>query len=241
MAGSPIGPAARSFRIPGLPPPAFAPLGRDGLPEAIEDLPYFYALGVFPMGDPDDSGGCIQWHHSRVRAVFPGCRLRRSRSLRRAVRRQRYRITFDEAFEETVAGCADRPDTWISEPLRRAYKELYMLGAAHSAEAWLDGRLVGGVFGIAIGRAFAGESMFSRASDASKVALTHLAARLSHGGFSLFDAQVQSPLLSSLGAVPIPHAEFVPILLREAIKPAAFDPLPGNGIQDVLQWSTQTS
>ena len=241
MAGSPIRRVAQAFRIPGLPPPAFAPLGPDGLPEAVADLPYFYALGVFPMGDPENAAGIVRWHHSRIRAVFPGCRLRRSRSLRRAVLRQRFRISFDKAFEETVEGCADRPETWISLPLRRAYLELHALGAAHSVEAWLDGRLVGGVFGIAIGRAFAGESMFSRATDASKVALAHLAARLAHGGFTLFDAQVQSAHLSSLGAVGIPHAEFVPILLRESVQPASFGPLPGSGIQDVLQWSTQTS
>ena len=230
-----------TFRIPGLPLPVFGPLGKDGLPEAIVDLPYYYALGAFPMGGPELSSETVQWYHSPMRAVFPGCRLRRSRSLRRAIMRQRFRVSFDEAFDEVVCGCADRPQTWISNPLKRAYGAMHELGVAHSAEAWLDGRLVGGVFGIAIGRVFAGESMFSRATEASKVALAHLVARLALGGFTLFDAQVPSPHLTSLGAVGIPHEEFLPMLLREVTESASFEPQPRVSAQDVLQWSTQTS
>ena len=205
------------------------------------DLPYYYALGCFPMGDPELSPDTVQWYHTRVRAVFPGCRLRLSRSLRRAIMRQRFQVSFDEAFDEVVQGCADRPQTWISDPLKRAYTALHRLGAAHSAEAWLDGRLAGGVFGIAIGKVFAGESMFSRATEASKVALAHLVARLARGGFTLFDAQVPSPHLTSLGAVGIPHEEFLPTLIREATRSASFGSPPCASAQDVLQWSTQTS
>ena len=229
------------MRIPGLPPPSFSSLGPDGLPRQVSDLPYLYSTGAFPMGDSRDSSGRVAWYAPRMRAVFPGSRLRRSRSLRRALRRQRFRITFDEAFDLTVSRCADRPSTWITAPLRRAYRELHELGVAHSAEAWLEARLVGGVFGIALGRVFTGESMFAHAPDASKVALAHLAARLAHGGFSVFDAQVESPHLRSLGAVTVPQADFVRFLHQEATRCATFGPLPDASPQEVLHWSTHTS
>ncbi len=231
----------KGILIPGLPPPPFSPIGRDGMPTDVVDIPYYFLGGGFPMGEPDDPYGRVDWHIPGIRALFPGCRMRLSRSLRRTVRRERYRVTFDEAFEETVAGCADREETWITAPLIRAYSELHAMGLAHSAEAWLDGELVGGVFGISFGRVFVGESMFHRARDASKVALAHLSARLVRSGFAIHDAQILTPHVISLGAAWMPQSLFVPYLTREAEKPATFDPFPSMTVQEVLQWSAQTS
>lgn len=172
-----------------------------------------YRTGIFPM----PVGEHLAWWSPDPRGVLPLGGLRVSRSLRRSVRR--YRVTSDVAFDAVVAACADprRPGGWIDDRIRAGYGELHRLGWAHSLETWSDeGVLVGGLYGVAIGGLFAGESMFSHATDASKVALVHLVDRLRTGGGVLLDVQWVTPHLASLGAVEIPRNEYLG-RLREAI------------------------
>lgn len=165
-----------------------------------------YAAGVFPMAESADDPS-LYWVEPEERGIIPLDGLIVSRSLRKAVRQQRFDIRIDTAFPEVMRLCAertsDRKETWINARIHRLYGELHQMGHCHSVESWQDGKLVGGLYGLRIGAAFFGESMFSRATDASKVALVHLVARLNAGGFSLLDAQFMNPHLETLGAVPI--------------------------------------
>lgn len=173
-----------------------------------------YRTGLFPM----PVGEHLAWWSPDPRGVIPLDGLRVSRSLRRSLRR--YRVTSDEAFDRVVEACADRsrPGGWIDERIRHAYGVLHAMGWAHSVETWSDdGELVGGLYGVAVGGLFAGESMFSRATDASKVALVHLVDRLRRGGCALLDVQWLTPHLASLGAVEIPRPEYLG-RLREAVR-----------------------
>ncbi len=182
-----------------------------------------YRSGIFPMpGETQD----MWWWSPVERGVLPLDALRVSRSLRQGVRRMEIRV--DTAFEEVVAGCADprRDSGWIDDDVRAAYTALHHLGWAHSVEAWQDGRLVGGLYGVAVGGLFAGESMFHRARDASKVALVGLVELLrdEHADARLVDVQWQTPHLASLGVVTMPRAAYLRSL-REALAlplPAAF-------------------
>ncbi|MGH8885732.1 MAG: leucyl/phenylalanyl-tRNA--protein transferase [Egibacteraceae bacterium] len=174
--------------------PADAPLawGGDLKPETLLDA---YRHGVFPWPAAD---GTICWWSPDPRALLPLDGIHVSRSLRRTLRSSRFRCTQDTAFADVVAGCADRgPNgTWITPAMARAYARLHELGHAHSVEVWnADGALVGGIYGVAAGAAFSGESMFSRAADASKVALVDLSDRLRAGGFRLLDVQLPTPHL----------------------------------------------
>src|SRR5215469_5484737 len=151
-----------------------------------------YAAGVFPMAESADDPDLF-WVDPRRRGILPLDAFHVARRLRRLVRRRIFEIRCDSAFEEVILGCAEatekRPNTWISDEIVRLYAALCDRGAAHSVEAWQDGTLVGGLYGVSFGAAFFGESMFSRATDASKVALVHLAARLRIGGYRLLDTQ----------------------------------------------------
>lgn len=201
--------------------PADAPLawGGDLEPETLLDA---YRHGIFPWPTSD---GAICWWSPDPRALIPLARVHVSRSLRRTLRSGRFQCTQDTAFAEVVAGCADRwPDgTWITPAIARAYSRLHQLGHAHSVEVWdADGALVGGIYGVAVGAAFSGESMFHRATDASKVALVELAARLQAGGFRLLDAQLPTPHLASMGAVAVPRSVFLRLLGMAAVVPAVF-------------------
>jgi leucyl/phenylalanyl-tRNA--protein transferase len=146
------------------------------------------------------------------RGVIPLQGFHTPKRLARTVRQDPYQIRVDSAFEQVVAECAaarpDRPDTWINRPIERLYKELFMRGHGHSVECWRDGELVGGLYGVAHGAAFFGESMFSKARDASKVALVHLVARLAVGRFTLLDTQFLTEHLAQFGAVDIPRADY---------------------------------
>lgn len=174
-----------------------------------------YAMGVFPMADARDAGG-IYWVEPKTRAILPLDGFHLSRSLRRTILRDRFRITADTAFESIIALCAeaaaDRPDTWINHGIERVFVELHRRGFAHSVEVWDGERLVGGLYGLALGRAFFGESMVSRATDASKVAIAALVARLRLGGFTLLDCQFQTDHLASLGAVELPRESYSALL-----------------------------
>lgn len=175
-----------------------------------------YAVGVFPMADARDARE-VYWVEPRKRAVLPLDGFHLSRSLRKAIAADRFRVTADRAFGEVVRLCAEgvagRPETWINGGIERVFAELHGLGHAHSIECWdVEGRLVGGLYGLALGRAFFGESMVSRATDASKVALAWLVARLRVGGFTLLDCQFQTAHLASLGAVEIDREAYVALL-----------------------------
>jgi len=170
-----------------------------------------YAMGIFPMADSRDAED-VFWVEPRQRAIIPIDRFHLSKSLRRTLISSRFRITLDTDFAGVIAGCADREETWINADIERAMLALYRLGHAHSVEVWSGEVLVGGTYGVKLGRAFFGESMFSRMTDASKVALAWLIARLKVGGFTLFDCQFMTSHLASLGAVSIPRDRYVALL-----------------------------
>lgn len=163
-----------------------------------------YAQGIFPMADSED--GTIHWYTADPRAILEHHDLHISRSLRATIRQGRYEVRMDTAFEAVLRGCAGRQETWISEVLIQSYTHLHEAGLAHSVEAWQDDTLVGGLYGVSLGAAFLGESMFSRASDASKVCLVALVEHLRARGFTLHDVQFLTPHLRSLGAREIPRA-----------------------------------
>ncbi len=174
-----------------------------------------YAVGVFPMADHRDAGG-VYWVEPRTRAILPIDGFRLSKSLRKTIGRDRFRVTADTAFERIIQLCAesaeDRPETWINTDIERVFTTLHRLGFAHSIECWEGEELVGGLYGLALGRAFFGESMVSRRTDASKVALAWLVARLKAGGFTLLDCQFMTDHLASLGAVEIDRADYCALL-----------------------------
>jgi leucyl/phenylalanyl-tRNA---protein transferase len=181
-----------------------------------------YSVGVFPMADSRDAPD-IFWVEPKKRGILPLDGFRLAKSLRKTLRQDRFRVTADRAFGEIVAHCAqatdDRPETWINGQIEEAYGILYRRGHAHSIEVWMDdpgGTLVGGLYGVSIGRAFFGESMFSRATDASKVALAYLVARLREGGYTLLDCQFITDHLASLGAIEIGRGSYR-VLLDEAL------------------------
>lgn len=207
-----------------FPDPAEAPgdaplaVGGDLSPPTLLDA---YRRGVFPW----PSAGRVYWWSPDPRAVLPLDGLRVSRSLRRSLRSGRFRVTFDTACREVIEACAVRPDegTWITPALRAAYARLHDLGHVHSVEVRDGGgRLVGGLYGVTVGGAFAGESMFHRVNDASKVALVHLVEHLRAQGFTLLDAQLPTPHLLRLGAVAVPRARFLEHLQAAGQLPVAF-------------------
>jgi leucyl/phenylalanyl-tRNA---protein transferase len=170
-----------------------------------------YAAGIFPMADSRDAGD-IFWVEPRNRAIIPLETFHLSRSLAKRVRSGRFTVTRDCAFHEVLLACAEREETWINQVIERATLGLHAVGHAHSIECWHEGRLVGGLYGVKLGRAFFGESMFSRMTDASKVALAWLVARLRVGHFSLLDCQFMTPHLASLGAMTVSRDRYVGLL-----------------------------
>jgi leucyl/phenylalanyl-tRNA---protein transferase len=166
-----------------------------------------YRAGIFPWPVEDHE---LLWWSPDPRAILPLQALHVSRRLARVVRQRRFRVTLNAAFAEVIAGCADREETWITPRLRAAYERLHRLGWAHSVEVWAaDGTLAGGLYGVAVGALFSAESMFHRASDASKVAVAALVAHAGRVGLTLLDVQMPSPHLTSLGAVTLPRREYL--------------------------------
>jgi leucyl/phenylalanyl-tRNA---protein transferase len=174
-----------------------------------------YGQGIFPMADGAEADE-IYWVEPRTRGILPLDRFHVSRSLAKTLKSGRFTSTVDAAFDRVVALCAesveDRDSTWINFQISAAVSALHARGQAHSVEAWEDGELVGGLYGVRLGRAFFGESMFSRATDASKVALAHLVARMRAGGFTLLDCQFITPHLASLGAIEISRKDYSVLL-----------------------------
>lgn len=167
-----------------------------------------YAAGIFPMADSREASD-IFWVEPRERAILPLDGFHLSRSLAKRVRSDHFRVTHDRAFAEVLDGCADRDETWINPVIARAVSGLHAAGHAHSVECWNGDALVGGLYGVRLGGAFFGESMFSRETDASKVALAWLVARLKVGGFSLLDCQFMTSHLASLGAIDVSREDYL--------------------------------
>jgi len=189
-----------------------------------------YRQGVFPWPVYDGQTEILAWFSPDPRAIIEWDRLHVSRRLQRRLRSGRFRITLDADFPNVIAACAEarKPEegTWITPHLAEAYIELHRLGVAHSVEVWQEGWLAGGVYGVALGGFFSGESMFHRVRDASKIALVHLVRHLHSRGFVLFDVQQASPHLVRLGATEVPRSEFLSRLKRALELPVSFsDPV----------------
>ncbi|WP_233434349.1 leucyl/phenylalanyl-tRNA--protein transferase [Nocardia yamanashiensis] len=202
-------------------PTGLVALGGDLSPQRLLTA---YSAGIFPWYNP---GEIIQWFCPDPRSVLLPTALRVTKSHRRSVAAADYAVTMDQAFAEVISHCAAPRDeeggTWIGSDMMQAYLHLHHLGHAHSVEVWRAGNLVGGLYGVARGRSFAGESMFSRARDTSKIALYWLCAQLTAWDFPLIDCQVTSPHLASLGATALPRTDFLHLHTQAAARPA----LPG--------------
>lgn len=187
---------------------------------SVQRLRNAYAAGIFPWYNPEES---ILWWSPDPRVVFDTGGVRVSRRLRRTLRRGDYAVTLDRDFGGVLQGCAaprrGQPGTWLGPEMRAAYMRLFAQGDAHSIEIWRAGRLVGGLYGVAHGRMFFGESMFSAMPDASKIALVHLARQLYAWGFPVIDGQVGSPHLYRMGAFDMPRAEFLSLLDEHGRRP----------------------
>jgi len=194
----------------------------------VELLLMAYRSGIFPMADSRDDDD-IYWVEPRERAVIPLGTFHVSRSLAKAIRQDRFRVTCNADFGAVLAACAaprpGHPESWISERIAASYRALHMAGQAHSLECWQDGELVGGLYGVGFDHAFCGESMFSHKTDASKVALAWLVALLRHGGYRLLDCQFMTEHLASLGAVPISRDVYLE-RLAEAVAAGPAPSLP---------------
>jgi leucyl/phenylalanyl-tRNA--protein transferase len=204
-----------------------------------------YRIGVFPMGERRDDPR-LHWLDPRVRAVLPLDTFHLPYRLARTVRSGRFAVSADTAFAEIVRACAEprpgHPESWINEPIVDLYSELHRRGHGHSVECRLGDQLVGGLYGVSVGAAFFGESMFSRERDASKVALVHLVARLIQGGFRLLDCQFMTEHLRSFGAVEVPREAFRALLADAIDRPATFQrELGGADPCAIVQASTRTS
>lgn len=185
-----------------------------------------YSTGVFPMSESADDPE-VFWVQPEQRGIIPLDHFHAPKSLRKVVRSGHFEVRFDTDFDGVIAGCAEardvRPSTWINAPIREAYGELFARGNCHTVEAWREGQLVGGLYGVTLGRAFFGESMFSRETDASKVCLVHLVERLRDRRFALLDTQFTTEHLKRFGAIDVPRKQYEQ-LLADAVagQPARF-------------------
>ena len=191
-----------------------------------------YSVGIFPMAETAEDTA-LYWVEPDERGIIPLRGLRISHSLKKQVRKQPFEIRIDTAFSEVIEACAaktkNRKSTWINARIRKLYNQLHKMDHCHSVECWQDSKLVGGLYGVKIGAAFFGESMFSRVTDASKVALVHLVARLNAGGFQLLDAQFMNPHLKTLGAIVISKADYKELLPSAIEASADFNKFTGDG------------
>ena len=200
-----------------------------------------YASGIFPMAERRDEPELF-WVDPRQRGILPLDGFHISRSLRRRILAEQFDVTFDQAFSNVVTACANRAETWINNQIEDLCGQLHAQGRAHSAEVWANGHLAGGVYGVSLGGAFFGESMFSHRTDASKVALAYLVDRLNVAGYGLFDAQFLTDHLASLGAVEISRRDYHRILAPALALKTDFD-APGAvpAPQELVQRNSQMS
>ena len=217
----------------------------------VELLLRAYRSGIFPMAD-HRSDAEVYWVEPRERAIIPLDGLRLSKSFRKVLRQDRFRVTCDTAFDQVIGECAapreEHAESWISHRIEASYNALHLAGHAHSIECWRDGELVGGLYGVGFDRVFCGESMFSRTDDASKVALAWLVAAMRAAGYALLDCQFMTEHLARMGAVALPQARYIDLLaqaeghpsvsLPEAVSRFGAASLPGKAI---VQSLTQTS
>lgn len=205
-----------------------------------------YACGVFPMAESADDPE-IFWVDPPFRGVLPLSAFSVPKSLAKRMRRPDYEVTVNQAFPDVLSGCAAREETWINGEIRELYLGLHRLGFCHSVEVWMDGALAGGLYGVTLGAAYFGESMFSARTDASKIALTHLIARLKAGRFALLDTQFVTEHLRRFGAREAPRAAYRRALARALKAEGNFFALPIDTSpgrippQEILQLSNQTS
>ena len=217
----------------------------------VELLLRAYRSGIFPMAD-HRSDAEVYWVEPRERAIIPLDGLRLSKSFRKVLRQDRFRVTCDTAFDQVIGECAapreEHAESWISHRIEASYNALHLAGHAHSIECWRDGELVGGLYGVGFDRVFCGESMFSRTDDASKVALAWLVAAMRAAGYALLDCQFMTEHLARMGAVALPQARYIDLLaqaegqpsvsLPEAVSRFGAASWPGKAI---VQSLTQTS
>ncbi len=184
-----------------------------------------YTLGVFPMARQHDDPK-LYWVDPEKRGILPLADFHLPRSLKKVLKRENFEMRVDTAFEQVLVLCAEstarRPETWINSEIARLFTDLHHAGLAHSVESWQDGKLVGGLYGLSLGSAFFGESMFSRATDASKVALTYLVAVMKKGGYTLLDTQFVTEHLAQFGAIEIPRRDYLRLLAQALDRPASF-------------------
>ena len=204
-----------------------------------------YAAGIFPMADSADDPSLF-WVEPELRGVIPLDRFHLASRLARTVRADRFEIRVDTDFDAVIAACAeskpDRPETWINGRIREIFRELFRLGHVHTVECWREGQLVGGLYGLSLGCGFFGESMFHRETDASKVALVHLVARLRRGGYCLLDAQFQTSHLAQFGTQEVPRAAYQGLLERATARNAQWwswpKGKPVTGVQALAELTT---
>ncbi|MEX1660705.1 leucyl/phenylalanyl-tRNA--protein transferase [Thioclava sp. 15-R06ZXC-3] len=199
-----------------------------------------YAQGIFPMAESRDSTQ-LHWFDPALRGIIPLENFHISHSLAKEIRRADFTISTNHAFRAVVEGCADRSETWINGPLFALYDELHAAGFAHSLEVWSGATLVGGIFGITLGGAFFGESMFSARRSGSKIAIAFLVDRLREAGFSLFDTQYITPHLASLGGIEVPREDYRTRLAKALYQSADFNAPETPTPQLLVQRTTQTS
>ena len=204
-----------------------------------------YSLGIFPMSESFDDPK-IYWINPKKRGVIPIKDFKISKSLKKEIKKNKFKITINKNFNEVIKNCAkktkNRPKTWINKKIIDSYSSLHQLGHAHSIEAWFKNKLVGGLYGVSLGSAFFGESMFSTMSNASKICLVYLIANLRIKGFILLDTQFINPYLKKLGAVEISRKKYLKILGNSLKKNINFNKkIPQSSIYDIVQSMTQTS
>ncbi|MEM7190779.1 MAG: leucyl/phenylalanyl-tRNA--protein transferase [Pseudomonadota bacterium] len=218
---------------------------KDGEGDVLELTPELvlraYGAGVFPMAD-NAGAEDVYWVDPRKRGILPLNGFHLSRSLRKRLMRHDYRVRIDTAFDRVLDACADRPETWINPTIRGLFRDLHRMGHAHSVEVWKDKEMIGGLYGLRLGAAFFGESMFTNQRDGSKIALAWLVARLKSGNFTLLDTQFTTSHLESMGARAVPRAHYHELLDRAIARRGNFYSLPADSSPStVVQLITQRS
>mgnify|MGYP001363921395 FL=1 len=204
-----------------------------------------YSLGIFPMSESFDDPK-IYWINPKKRGIIPIKDFKISKSLKKEIKKNKFKITINKNFNKVITNCAkktkNRPKTWINKKIIDSYSNLHEIGHAHSIEAWFQNKLVGGLYGVSLGSAFFGESMFSTMSNASKICLVYLIANLNKKGFTLLDTQFVNPYLKKLGAIEISRKKYLKILGNSLKKNIDFNKkIPQSSIYEDIQSMTQTS
>ena len=204
-----------------------------------------YSLGIFPMSESFDDPK-IYWINPKKRGIIPIKDFKISKSLKKEIKKNKFKITINKNFNKVITNCAkktkNRPKTWINKKIIDSYSNLHEIGHAHSIEAWFQNKLVGGLYGVSLGTAFFGESMFSTMSNASKICLVYLIANLNKKGFTLLDTQFVNPYLKKLGAIEISRKKYLKILGNSLKKNIDFNKkIPQSSIYEDIQSMTQTS